>query len=62
MPCRRCCNNEVPSVDHSRHPPQKVQEDVEQQLGAAAALQERDERREEDGQDEEEYVCLQVGV
>lgn len=38
-------------MDHTRHPPQEIQEDVEEQLRAAAALQERDERREEDGQD-----------
>lgn len=40
-------------MNHTRHPPEKVQEDVEEQLRAAAAFQEGDERWKEYGEDEE---------
>lgn len=50
-------SNDPPSVEDSRNPTENRQTDIDEEIGAAAGLQEDGERGEEEGEDVEADVA-----
>jgi hypothetical protein len=63
VPCRRHCRSGVfrdhpPSVNDPRNPSQDAKQDIDQEVGVAASLEEDGKRRQEDRKEVEADITL----